>query len=95
MDGQIEVVNRKIVQLLRGYCGKHPKFLYEYLEYIQHEYNREIHSSINNIPFKNYFSYLPPSPFHCVFGKQKDEDDSLEKGKSKLNNLLKRLGKFI
>ena len=34
MDEKLEVVNRKIVQLLRGYYGKHPKSWYEHIEYI-------------------------------------------------------------
>ena len=68
MDGQTEVMNRIVVQFLRGYCGKHPKSWDEHLEYIQHAYNREIHSSINKSPFEDYFCYLPPSPFDCVFG---------------------------
>jgi len=68
MDGKIKVVNRKVVQLLRGYCGKHPKSWDEHLEYIQHSYNRAIHSSINKSTFDTCFGYLPPSPFDCVFG---------------------------
>lgn len=31
IDNQTEVVNIKIVHLLRGYCGKHPKLLDEHL----------------------------------------------------------------
>lgn len=38
-DGQIEVVNRTVVHLLRGYCGKHPKLWDEHLPYVQHSYN--------------------------------------------------------
>jgi len=63
INGQIEVVIRTIVQLLRGYCSKHPKSWDEYLEYIQHSYNRVIHYSIYNSPYETYFGYLPPSPF--------------------------------
>lgn len=77
MDGQIEVVNRTLVQLLRGYCGKHPKSLDEHIEYIQHAYNREIHSSIM-----------------CLRSKRMKKIH-LRKRKSKMKNLLKRLGKFI
>ena len=68
MDGQTKVVKSIVVQLLRGYCGKHPKSWDEYLEYIQHAYNKAIHSSINKSSFETCFGYLPPSPFDCVFG---------------------------
>ena len=66
------MVNRIVVKLLRGYCGKHPKSWDEHLEYIQHAYN-------NKSPFETYFGYLPPSPFDYVFGQQKNEENSLEK----------------
>jgi len=68
-----------VVQLLRGYHSKHTKSWDEYLEYIQHSYNRAIHSSIHKSPFETYFGYLPPSSFDYVFGKQNNEEDSLEK----------------
>jgi len=35
-NGQIEVVNRTIIHLLRGYCCKHPKLWDEQLHYIHH-----------------------------------------------------------
>ena len=45
-DGQIEVVNKTMIHLLRGYCNKHPKLWDEHFHYIQHAYNRAKHSSI-------------------------------------------------
>ena len=33
-DGQIEVVNRRVVHLLRGCCSKHPKLWDESLHYV-------------------------------------------------------------
>ena len=44
-DGQTEVVNRTVIQLLRGYCSKHPKLWDEHLCYVQHANNGEKHSS--------------------------------------------------
>ena len=44
-DGQTEVVNRTMIQLLRGYCSKHPKLWDEHLFYMQHAYNSAKHSS--------------------------------------------------
>ena len=55
IDGKTKVMNRVMGQLLRGYCGKHPKSWDEYIEYIQHSYNRAIHSSINKSPFEDLF----------------------------------------
>jgi hypothetical protein len=68
-DGKTKVVNRTLVQLLRGYNNKHPKNWDEKIVYIQHSYNRELHSSTNKSPFKTCFGYLPPSPFDIVYGK--------------------------
>ena len=44
-NGQTEVVNRIVIQLLRGYCNKHPKLFDEHLCYVYHAYNRAKHSS--------------------------------------------------
>jgi hypothetical protein len=72
-DGKTEVVNRMLVQLLRGYNNKHPKTWDEHIVYIQHSYNRALHSSTNKSPFETCFGYLPPSPFDIVYGQQKEE----------------------
>jgi hypothetical protein len=72
-DGQTEVVNRTLVQLLRGYNNKHPKTWDEQTIYIQHSYNRELHSSTNKSPFETCFGYLPPSPFDIIYGQQREE----------------------
>jgi hypothetical protein len=50
-NGKTEVVNRTLVQLLRGYNKKHRKTWDEQLVYIKHSYNRAIHSSTNKSPF--------------------------------------------
>jgi hypothetical protein len=68
-NGQIEVINRKVVQLLRGYCSKHPKLWDEHLHYIQHAYNRANHSSTQTSPFEACFGYLPKYPLDFIFGK--------------------------
>src|ERR1700733_14155799 len=41
-DGQTEVVNKTMIQLLRGYCSKHPKLWDEHLCYVQHAYNKAL-----------------------------------------------------
>ena len=44
-EEQTEVVNRTVVHLLRGYCNKHPNLWDEQIQYVQHAYNRAMHSS--------------------------------------------------
>ena len=67
MDGQTEVVNRTLVHLLWGYNQKHLKTWDESLPYIQHCYNRVIHSSTNQSPFEVCMGFLPQSPFDLSF----------------------------
>ena len=68
-DGQTEVVNRTVIQLLRGYCRKHPKHWDEHLCYVQHAYNRAKNSSTQRSPFETCFGFTPKSPLDFVFGK--------------------------
>ena len=68
-NGQTEVVNRILIQLLKGYCSKHPKLLDEHVCYVQHAYNRAKHSSTQISPFETCFGFIPSSPLDFVFGK--------------------------
>jgi len=68
-DVWTEVVNRIVIQLLRGYCSKHPKLWDEHFCYVQHAYNREKHSSTQRSPFGTCFGFIPRSPLDFVFGK--------------------------
>ena len=63
------MVNQTVKHLLRGYCAKHPKLWDEQLHYVQHAYNRAIHSSTQKSPFETCLGYLPKSPLDFVFGK--------------------------
>jgi hypothetical protein len=38
--------------------------------YIQHSYNRAIHTSTGKSPFETCFGYFPPSPLDVVYGQQ-------------------------
>jgi hypothetical protein len=51
-DGQTEVVNRMIVHILHMYNSKHPHTWDESLPYVQHSYNRALHSSTGHNPFR-------------------------------------------
>jgi len=68
-ERQTEVVNRTVIQLLRGYCSKHPKLWDEHLCYVQHSYNCAKHSSTQRSPFETYFGFIPRSPLDFVFEK--------------------------
>ncbi len=69
IDGQIEVVNKTIIHLLRGYCNKHPKLWDEQWHYIQHVYNREKRCSTLTLPFEACLGYFPKSPLDFIFEK--------------------------
>ena len=58
-----------MIQLLRGYCSKHPKLWDEHLCYVQHAYNRAKHYSTQRSPFETCFGFTPRSPLDFVFGK--------------------------
>ena len=38
--------------------------------YIQHSYNREVHTSLGNPSFETCFGYLPPSPLDVIYRQQ-------------------------
>ena len=69
-DGQIEVLNRIVIQFLSGYFSKHPKLWDEHLCYVQHSYNCAKHSSTQRSPFDTFFGFTPKSPLDFVFGKE-------------------------
>ena len=58
-----------MIQLLKGYCNKHPELLDEHLCYVQHAYNRAKHSSTQRSPFETCFGFTPRSPLDFLFGK--------------------------
>ena len=62
------------MQLLRGYCNKHPKLWDESLHYVKDAYNRAFHSSTNRSPFETCYGYLPKSPMNFVFSHKTKED---------------------
>eukprot|EP00253_Pinus_taeda_P026586 PITA_26586 len=51
-DGQTKVVNKMIVDILPMYNFKNPRTWDESLRYVQHNYNRALHSSTNHRPFQ-------------------------------------------
>ena len=61
-DGQTEVVKRIIVHILHMYNSKHPRTCDESLPYVQHSYNRALHSSIGHSPFQVGLGFQPLCP---------------------------------
>jgi hypothetical protein len=62
IDRQIEVINRMIVHILCMYNSKNPHTWDESLHYVQHSYNRSLHSSTNHRPFKMRMGFQPFGP---------------------------------
>jgi hypothetical protein len=62
IDGQTEVVNQMIVHILRMYNSKHPGTWDESLPYVQHSYNRALHSSTDHNPFQVGLGFQPLGP---------------------------------
>jgi hypothetical protein len=61
-DGQTKVVNQMIVHILRMYNSKNPHTWDESLPYVQHSYNRSLHSSISHSPFQVGLRFQPLGP---------------------------------
>ena len=82
-NGQTEVVKRIVFHFLRGYCNKHPKLWDEQIQYVQHAYNRVVHSSTQSSPFETCFGYFPKTPLDLNYAREvgsstsKDEDKAL------------------
>ena len=68
-NGQTKEVSIKLMCLLQGCYGKHPKFWDEHLHYIQHAYNHAKHSYTQVSPFEACLGYLPKDPLDFIFGK--------------------------
>jgi hypothetical protein len=88
-DGQTEVVNRTMVLLLRGYYSKHPKLWDEHIPYVQHAYNRSLHSSTQFSPFQTCFGYLPKVPLDLMYGR--DVDLNEERNEDKARKFIQRI----
>jgi hypothetical protein len=65
-DGETEVDNRMIVHILCMYNSKHSRTWDESLFYVQHNYNRSLHSSIDHSPFQVGLGFQPLGPIDVV-----------------------------
>jgi hypothetical protein len=76
MDGQTEVVNQMIVHILHMYNSKHPRTWDESLPYVQHNYNRAIHSSTDHNPFQVGLGFQPLGPMDVALPLAATQEDS-------------------
>ena len=89
-DGQTEVVNRMIVHILRMYNSKHPRTWDESLPYVQHSYNRALHSSIGHSPFQVGLGFQPLCPIDVAIPFVATQLDSgyVQSEADKANNFI-------
>jgi hypothetical protein len=92
-DGQIEVVNRMIVYILRMYNSKHPRTLDESLPYVQHSYNRALHSSTSHNPFQVGLGFQPLCPIDVAmpFAATRVDSTHVQSEADKANNFIERI----
>ena len=62
IDGQTEVVNRTLTQLLRTIINKNLKTWEDCLPFIEFAYNRTIHTTTSYSPFEIVYGFNPPTP---------------------------------
>ncbi|KAK1609705.1 hypothetical protein QYE76_033378 [Lolium multiflorum] len=65
-DGQTEVVNRTLSQLLRSMIKKNPKEWEECLPHVQFAYNRAVHSTTELCPFEVVYGFKPITPLDLL-----------------------------
>jgi hypothetical protein len=89
-DGQTEVVNRMIVHILCMYNSKHPCTWDESLPYVQHNYNRALHSSTNHNPFQVGLGFQPLCPIDVAMPFAATQADSahVQSEADKENNFI-------
>ena len=93
IDGQTEVINRMIVHILRMYNSKHPRTWDENLPYVQHSYNRALHSSTNHSPFQVGLGFQPLCPIDIAMPFAATQADSvhIQSEVSKANSFIERI----
>jgi hypothetical protein len=76
-NGQTEVFNRMILHILHMYNSKNPCTWDEILPYVQHNYNRALHSSTSHIPFQVGFGFQPLGPIDVALPLATTQTESL------------------
>jgi hypothetical protein len=93
IDGQKEVINRMIVHIFLMYNSKNPRTWDESLPYVQHSYNRALHSSTDNIPFQVGLGFQPLCPIDVAIPFAATQADSahVQCEAAKANNFIDRI----
>ena len=65
-DGQTEVVNQILTQLLRVVVQKNLKNWEECLPFVEFVYNRSVHSSTEFSPFEIVYGFNPLTPMDLI-----------------------------
>jgi hypothetical protein len=68
---------------------KHPKLWDEQIPYVQHAYNRALHSSTQSSPFETCFGYLPKVPLDLMYGR--DVDVNEERTEDRARKFIQRI----
>jgi hypothetical protein len=76
IDDQTEVINWMIVHILRMYNSKNPRTWDESLPYVQHSYNRALHSSTGHSPFQVGLGFQPLGPIDVALPLATTQTDS-------------------
>ena len=75
-DGQTEVVNMMVMHILQMYNSQHPRTWDDSLLYVQHSYNRAIHSSTGHNPFQVGLGFQPLGPIDVTLPFASTQADS-------------------
>ncbi|KAK1677237.1 hypothetical protein QYE76_038085, partial [Lolium multiflorum] len=100
-DGQTEVVNRTLSQLLRSMIKKNLKEWEECLPHVEFAYNRAVHSTMELCPFEVVYGFKPitpldllPLPIHeRVNMEASKRADYVKKIHEKTKELIEKKGK--
>jgi hypothetical protein len=65
-DGQTEVVNRTLIQLLRAIIQKNLKNWEDCLSFIEFAYNHSVHSTNDYSPFEIVYGFNPLTPLDLI-----------------------------
>ena len=82
-NGQTEVVNRTLSQLLRTVINKNLKTWEDCLPFIEFSYNMTMHTTTSYSPFEVVYGFNPATPLNLM-PLPVNERDSLD-GKKRLN----------
>jgi len=66
----------------------------EYLVYIQHYYNRAVHTFTGNSPFETCFGYFPPSPLEIEYGQQGGVKEDIAGDSMRDENFIEKISQI-